>query len=118
MACDEFGKKTYALAQNDDRLNIHNPYMISIWRANMDCPPVVLKILVIKYIAKYASKEKRKSESCIDMLMHICKQQVGEDHALSAYRRFMSKIIVDRDIGAQETCHMLQNHFLLAVALL
>ena len=43
------------------------------------------------------------------MLTRTCKQQVGEDYALLAYRKFLSEIIVDHDIGAQETFHMLQN---------
>lgn len=51
---DETSTNKYELTRNDDRLNIHNPEMISIWRANIDCQPVVSCKLVLKYIAKYA----------------------------------------------------------------
>ena len=39
------------------------------------------------------------------MLTCICKQQAGEDHALSPYYRFMFEIIAYCDIGVQKTCH-------------
>lgn len=74
----------------------------------MDYQHVVLKMLVLKYIAKYASKEKIKFESCIDMLTCICRNQAFEDQALAAYKKFMYEIIAKCDIGAQKTCHMLQ----------
>ena len=53
---DANGCKTYNPARNDSLLNIHNPTMISIWRANVDCQPVLCKHVVLKYISKYASK--------------------------------------------------------------
>lgn len=34
------GQKTYTPARNDDRLNTHNPTILSIWRANVDCEPI------------------------------------------------------------------------------
>ena len=30
------GHPTYTPARNDDRLNLHNPKILSIWRANVD----------------------------------------------------------------------------------
>ena len=41
------------------------------------------------------------------MLARISNSIGSEEHALCAYRRFPAEIIVDRHIGAQETCHML-----------
>ena len=78
-----------------------------MWRANVDCQPVVSRHAVLKYIAKYASKAEKRSESYQDMLTRISNSGASEDSALSAYRRFLAETLVDRDIGAQETCHML-----------
>lgn len=108
LFCDEMRTKKHEPARNDDRLNIHNPEMISIWRANIDCQPVISCELVLKYIAKYASKAERTSESCTAMLTRISTTQKRDDPVVVAYRRFMTEIVAERDIGAQETCHMLQ----------
>ena len=104
---DEKGRKKYEPARNDDRLNIHNLDLLAMWRANVDCQPVVSRHAVLKYIAKYASKAEKRSESYQDMLTRISNSGALEDSALSAYRRFLAETLVDRDIGAQETCHML-----------
>jgi ATP-dependent DNA helicase PIF1 len=104
---DEKGRKKYEPARNDDRLNIHNLDLLAMWRANVDCQPVVSRHVVLKYIAKYASKAEKRSESYQDMLTRISNSGASEDSALSAYRRFLAETLVDRDIGAQETCHML-----------
>lgn len=41
LLIDIDGKKKYEPERNDDRLNIHNPQIISIWRANIDCQLVI-----------------------------------------------------------------------------
>ena len=41
------------------------------------------------------------------MLTRISNSSACEDHALCAYEKFLAETIVDHDIGAQETCHML-----------
>ena len=56
---DSNGQKTYTPARNDDRLNSHNPTILSIWRANVDCQPVLSIHAIQKYIAKYASKAEK-----------------------------------------------------------
>ena len=108
LTCDELGKKEYALARNDDRLNVHNPKMLSIWRANIDCQAVTSNDQVLKYIAKYTTKAEKMLEICKDMLTRICTSSQPEDLAMKAYRKFMMELVVERDISAQETCHMLQ----------
>lgn len=65
---DELRPKSYEPSRNDDSLNIHNPQMVSIWRANVDCQVVISQLHVLKYIAKYASKVERKSESCVSQM--------------------------------------------------
>lgn len=39
LSYENAGKKK--IARNEDRLNIHNPKMISIWRANIECRPFI-----------------------------------------------------------------------------
>jgi ATP-dependent DNA helicase PIF1 len=104
---DEKGKKKYEPARNDDRLNVHNVDLLAMWHANVDCQPVVSRHVVLKYIAKYASKVEKRSESYQDMLTRISNASGSEAPVLCAYRRFLAETLVDRDIGAQETCHML-----------
>ena len=62
---------------------------------------------VLKYIAKYASKVEKRSESYHHILTIISNSIGSEDHALCAYRRFLAETIIDPDIGAHEMCHML-----------
>ena len=52
---NETGHKCFEPARNDDRLNIHNPQMLVIWRENIGCQPITSQALVFKYIVKYAS---------------------------------------------------------------
>lgn len=52
-------------------------------------------------------KTKKWFETCIDMPKRIFITQKLDDPALFAYRNFWNEVIVERDIGAQETCHML-----------
>lgn len=52
-------------------------------------------------------KQKKWSQSYHHMLTRISNSIGSQDHALCPYRKFLAEIIVDYDIGAQETCHML-----------
>ena len=62
---------------------------------------------VLKYIAKYVAKVERKSKTCNNMLKRICSSQEASNPAIVAYRKFITKMIVEHDIGVQETCHLL-----------
>ena len=61
----------------------------------------------MKYIAKYASKAERRLESYQDMLKRISHVVDFEIPSICAYKKNLAETIVERDIGAQETCHML-----------
>ena len=74
----------------------------------MDFQPVLSHYAVLKYIAKYTSKEEGKSETYHHMLTRIIAASCPQDPASYAYHRLHLEAIVDRDISAQETCHMLQ----------
>jgi len=82
---DSNGQKTYTPARNDDRLNTHNPTILYIWRANIDCQPVLSIHAVQKYIAKYASKAEKKSETFHDMLRRIVLASPNVEPATSAF---------------------------------
>ena len=102
------GKKTYKPTCNDDRLNSHIPSILSIWRGNVDCQPVLDIHAIQKYIAKYAAKSETKSERFHQMLRRIVHAAPLLDPSIVAIQKFLSETLVDRDIEAQETCHMLQ----------
>ncbi|XP_059071724.1 uncharacterized protein LOC131869345 [Cryptomeria japonica] len=94
-------------ARNDDRVNSHNHYILQLWRANIDWQPVLSKHVVIKYIAKYAAKAKKSSETYHQMLMCLANIENRDDLATKAYRKLLNETIIERDVGAQETSHML-----------
>ncbi|KAH9305362.1 hypothetical protein KI387_009766 [Taxus chinensis] len=102
------GKIKYLPSRNDERLNIHNRTMIYIWRANVDCQPVLSRHAVLKYIAKYASKAEQRSETYHQMLSRFSRDADADSPAHIAIRKMLTESIVEHDISAQETCHMLQ----------
>ena len=50
---------------------------------------------------------KKRSETFHDMLMHVSCIQNSNKLTSRAYKTMLFETIVDRDIGAQETCHFL-----------
>ena len=100
-------EKKFEPSRNDDRANTYNQYILQFWRANVDWQPVLSRHAVIKYIAKYASKVERSSEKYQQMLMCLSNLSNPNNLASWAYRNLLTKTIIERDIGAQETCHML-----------
>ena len=65
--------KTYNPARNDSLPNIHNPIMLSIWRANVDFQHVLCKHFVLKYISKYASKYSADYEELVNFVQRHTK---------------------------------------------
>ena len=78
-----------------------------MWRANIDWQPVLSKRAVINYIAKYAAKSEKGSETFHNMLMRVSSIQNPNEPATCAYKILLCETIIDRDICAQETCHLL-----------
>lgn len=97
---DDNGEKRYEPRRNDDRLNMHNRETLMMWWANIDWKPILSKNVVINYIAKYAAKAEKGSETFHDMLMRISSIQNPNEPAARAYRTLLCETIVDRDIGA------------------
>eukprot|EP01018_Ginkgo_biloba_P040472 Gb_22018 [translate_table: standard] len=63
---DENGQKKYEPKQNDDRVNVHNHEILVIWRGNVDCHPVTLTVVVLKYIAKTCEDALKSGNALID----------------------------------------------------
>ncbi|XP_059076823.1 uncharacterized protein LOC131057818 [Cryptomeria japonica] len=103
----ETDEKKFEPTRNDDRVNSHNRHILQLCRANIDWQPVLSKHAVVKYIAKYAAKAEKSSETYHQMLMRLSNMEDPNDLAARAYRRLLTETIIERDIGAQETCHML-----------
>jgi len=104
---DEGGEKMYEPRRNDDRLNTHNREILMMWHANMDWKPILSRHVVINYIEEYVAKVEKGSESFHDMLMCIYSIQNPNEQVSRAHRTLLCENIVDRDIGAQETYHIL-----------
>jgi len=81
-------------------------------RANVDCQPILSRHQVLKYIPKQASKTERRFESYHEMLTRFVGGGGSEARVLSVYRRYLAEILIEHDIGAQETCHLLLNMIL------
>lgn len=94
-------------ARNDDRVISHNRHILQLWRENIDWQPIFSKHVVIKYITKYASKVEKSSETYHQMLMRLSNMENPDDIATCAHRTLLIETVIERDIGSQETCHML-----------
>ena len=101
------GDKIYEPARNDDRVNTHNRTILQLWRANVDWQPVLSRHAVMNYIAKYAAKAEKSSETYHQMLVRLANIENPNEAASKAYKRLLTETLIERDIGAQETCHML-----------
>ena len=105
---DPNGRKTYNPTRNYFLLNIHNPTMLSIWRASVYCQPVLCKHVVLKYISKYASKVEPKLETYHAILSRLAHAAPSESPILHPIKQLLAQTVREWDISAQETCHMLQ----------
>ena len=96
---DEQGEKKYEPRRNDDKVNTHNRETLMMWRHNIDWHHVLSKHAVTNYIAKYAAKSEKGSETFHNMLMWVSSIQNLNEPATCAYKSLLCESIVDRDIG-------------------
>ena len=61
----------------------------------------------MQYIAKYASKAEPRSEAFSDILNRILGESQSEDPILTPVQKFLLHSVAERNISAQETCHIL-----------
>jgi hypothetical protein len=93
--------------RNDELLNSYNPGVILSWRANIDFRPVINREAVIAYVAKYASKADSQSATYQEVLSTSISRLQDTDAAGIAYQKMLSTFAAERDVSAQETCHIL-----------
>lgn len=105
------GRWTYTCRRNDPILNKNNPFIIQLWRANMDIQPVVSIQDVMNYIAKYAAKGEQQSANYEDILHHIVSTECNAgDEVKKAVRKLFVKSVAERDYSAQEIFHILMSY--------
>lgn len=104
---DEKGIKRFVPKRNDQRLNLHNPFVTSLWRANTDFQPIISKHAVLNYISKYVSKSEPQSNTYKEifnsMLGDVSDEQLGK----GAIKKLLLKSVAERDYSSQEVVHIL-----------
>ena len=100
-------KATLTTKRNDGRINCHNHVMSQHWRANVDLQVIIDTDQCMRYMAKYATKGEPRSQSASEILTACVNRLDNTDMASSALRRAMIQVAGERDIGSQETAHML-----------
>ena len=108
MYIDAFGCKTYVLARNDDKLNVQNPHMLAMGGANIDFQPILSRHAILKYISKYAAKPESKYQSYHQILARLAQSSPLDAPPVNVIHKILTKLVANRDISVQETCHMLQ----------
>src|SRR5581483_198838 len=77
------------------------------WRANVDIKPVLSIHAALQYISKYASKVEPKSMAFTEIFNQILNKSNPEENPLTLIQKLLLTSISERDISAQETCHLL-----------
>ena len=72
----ENGAWKMEVKRNDSLMSRYNPQIASVWRANTDFTPVISKEAVLNYIAKYASKAEKPSESYYNLLKKLLQKHL------------------------------------------
>ncbi|MCL7044102.1 hypothetical protein MKW94_009965, partial [Papaver nudicaule] len=94
--------------RNDQYVNSHHRGVLQTWRANIDWSAVTTIESVTHYIAKYAAKSEPASKNYIDTLGGIVNDQRRPcQNSTSVIKRLLIKNASERDICAQEVCHLL-----------
>ena len=81
--------------------------MLQHWRANVDLQAIVDTDQCIRYMAKYATKCEPRSQSATEILSLCVNKLLDTDMAATALRSAMIQVVGERDIGSQETAHLL-----------
>jgi energy-coupling factor transporter ATP-binding protein EcfA2 len=99
----------YIPKRNDPLLNCHNRMVIELWRANIDIQVITDINVVIRYIAKYASKNEVRSKAFIDFFRDIAANKISVENETtrSVIQKAMIKMVNERDYCAQETMYYL-----------
>ena len=94
-------------ARNDGLINSYNLVQLSAWRANVDMQYCVSKHKVIEYITKYATKCEPRSQTMKEVYTNIIHNLKDDSSALKVVQKLLINSVGERDVSAQETCHLL-----------
>ncbi|KAH8758769.1 hypothetical protein F5882DRAFT_263196, partial [Hyaloscypha sp. PMI_1271] len=98
----------FSPARNDERLNSYSRLVAMAWMANTKYR-LTLKLYVLNYIAKYCTKEEKKTATYADLVKEVLPHLNCAKPLLSLVSKTINKLIRERDWSAQEVCHLLLN---------
>lgn len=99
--------QTFAPSRNDPLLNNYNPTFTMGWLANIDVSPCTDQKALLYYVAKYCTKAETKTVKLDQLMKDILPHISSKNPMCSLVVKFMNKLIGERDISAQEACHLL-----------
>lgn len=104
---DSQGQPELITTRNDPYINSYNRLQLQGWRANVDLKPVFSINAALQYICKYTSKAEPRSLPFSDLLNQILHNSDPNDPSITSIQRLLLHTVTERDISAQETCHLL-----------
>lgn len=99
--------QTFAPARNNPLLNNYNPAFTMRWLANIDVILCTDQKVVLYYVAKYYTKAETKTVKLDELMKDFLLHRSFKNPMGSLVIKFMNKLIGERDISAQEACHLL-----------
>lgn len=87
-------------------LHLHQ-FIIQLWRANIDIAPVISRRALISYLAKYISKCEVASEALESVFKTVIDSLDEDSQAKKVIHKVFMKACGERDVSAQEVCHIL-----------
>jgi len=104
---DDHGRPELVTTRNDQYINPHSQLQLQGWRANVDLKPVLSIHTALQYISKYASKAESGLEAFSDILNRILNESQPKNPIITSVQKLLLHSVGERDIFAQETCHIL-----------
>ena len=96
-------------ARNDQWLNSHCKLALQCWMANVDMRLVCDVGKVVQYLTKYITKtEKNMTAGMRYLIKKVMLKSLDDGHsALHSIKKIMSRLMGNRVISRQETCHLI-----------
>jgi hypothetical protein len=104
---DKRGQPEFVTARNDPLINTHSRIQLQGWRANVDLKPVLSTYAALQYISKYASKSEPRSAAFSEIFNEILRNSEPGETSLNPIQKLILHSVAERDISAQETCHLI-----------
>ena len=94
---------------NDSWLNSHIGPLLESWQANVDFQLIIDSGKVVRYMTKYVTKaESSMTKGIAAMIRNIMRNTIREGLSVqAALKRTMAKLLDERMISKQETCHLI-----------